>query len=236
MKTITRAAGGNVKKALNQISKSNANLGSGAANMLAKQQQANPFAFGRRGLGDSKIAQTIRQMAGTPDYRSAKQRQMGLGTGATPGTGLMIGGTVIRPGGRPAVKKQGAPMGAPAVSDTTPTGGDTAPTGDGGGEGFDVEGFLDDFFSNFQMPEIVMPEMPELPDFSSMFDELSSAFDVGDPLQLAALGQAYGGNLMRARQRQRKTRADYLRNRMNNMAIGGTQALAPMMIGGGLTL
>lgn len=70
---------------------------------------------------------------------------------------------------------------------------------------------------------------------STMFSELSSQIDTMNPLQLAALGRAYGGDLMRARARQGKRRGDYLRNRMNNMATGN-RAAAPLAIGGGVNL
>ena len=230
LKQITQATGGNVAKALKRISNVGANLNSGATNMLIKQQQKSPFAFGRAGLGDSNIAQTLRQMAGTRDFRSAKMQQSGLGPGATPGTGMMIGGTVVRPSGRVAVKKRPAPAPATAPA-TTPVQPETPTEPVDTGDEFDYASMFGDMMSNYDSMFGDLQSQME-----NMFEELSSEFDTPDPIQLAALGQAYGGDLMRARQRQRRSRSDYLRNQMNNMALGGLGGgLAPMMIGGGLS-
>lgn len=241
MKAITKAADGNVKQAINQISKAGANLSSGTTNMLIRQAEQAPI-FRPVDYGTSKLAQAIQSMVPTRNVPGVVMRagsmQSPIDTIASPGfnpggradKNRMIAGTVLRPNGSIAVRPMqaaapAAPAVAPEVAPTQPT--DT-------GDEFDYSSLFGDIMSG-------------MPDYGSMFDDLqtqmmgmyedlSSKFDVKDPIQLAALGKAYGGDLIRARQRQRKTRSDYLRNRMNNMAIGGASALAPMAFGGGLTI
>ena len=109
-------ATGSVEKALNKISsvqqpakqadKPAPSINAGAANMLIKQAQSTPT--GVYQLGSSKVAQAIRGMAGTP----AGPRHSGSGYptyAAQPGSGLMMGGTVLKPGGGVAVKPQPMP-------------------------------------------------------------------------------------------------------------------------------
>jgi hypothetical protein len=233
MKSITKAAGGNVRKAINQISKAGANLASGAANMLIKQQQEAPaMRYDTKGsFGTSKIGQALQQMAGSPSSQRYVKDQV-VGQPATPSQ-MMIGGTVIRPGGKVAVKKQ--PMGAaPAAPAPAAPAAETTAEPTATGDEFDYASMFGDMMG--MMPDYGAMFGDLQSQMAGMFEDLSSQFDVNDPIQLAALGQAYGGDLIRARQRQRKTRADYLRNQMNNMALGGGSAIAPLMIGGGLTL
>ena len=109
---IVKAAG-SVEKALNKISsvqqaakkadKPAPSINAGAANMLIKQAQSTPT--GVYQLGGSKVAQAIQGMAGTPagPMRQGQQRP------GVPGSGLMIGGTVLKPGGGVAVKQQPMP-------------------------------------------------------------------------------------------------------------------------------
>jgi len=77
--------------------------------------------------------------------------------------------------------------------------------------------------------DIATPDMPALEDFA----QLSSSFETKDPLQLAALGQSYIGESIRAKQRQRKTRRDYMR--AGRTPTFGSSNLAGLTIGG-LTL
>jgi hypothetical protein len=259
MNQIVKATGGNVGTAINRIASVQSNMkqagktapsvGSSAANMFIKQAQSNPALAYQ--LGSSKLGQTLRSMIGTP----AGPMIQGQQRAAQPGTGLMIGGTVIKPGGGISVYRQ--PQGAaPAVGDTVaagpydgmqigppdlsgpgplanpntqtwlgyqdPTGGDGT-TGGGGttgdGDGFDFQSILD-AIAGIQQPQ---------------FEQLSSQFDMMDPLQLAQLGQAYGGDAIRARQRARKTRGDYRRG-LPSMLGSVAPILASMGIGGGLTL
>jgi hypothetical protein len=107
-------AAGSVEKALNKISsvqqsakqadKPAPSINAGAANMLIKQAQSTPT--GTYQLGSSKVAQAIQSMAGTPAGPMIKgQQQPGV-----PGSGLMMGGTVLKPGGGVAVKPQPMPV------------------------------------------------------------------------------------------------------------------------------
>ena len=110
-------ATGSVEKALNKISsvqqsakqadKPAPSINAGAANMLIKQAQSTPA--GVYQLGSSKVAQAIRGMAGTP--AGPRNPQSGYPTyAAQPGSGLMMGGTVLKPGGGVAVKPQPMPV------------------------------------------------------------------------------------------------------------------------------
>ena len=112
MNQIVKAAGGNTQKAVNSIAsvqqsmkaadKQAPSVASGAANMLIKQ--ATPTTS----FGTSKLGQALRGMVGTP--AGPRNPQSGAPQyAATPGTGLMKGGTMIRPGGRPAVRPQPTP-------------------------------------------------------------------------------------------------------------------------------
>lgn len=137
MNQIVKAAGGDVQKAVNRIASVQQNapvapsVASGAANMLIKQ--ATPGTD----FGTSKLGQTLQGMMGTPGYtpqRAVNGGTMGQAIAATPAQ-LMMGGTMIRPGGRVAVAPQqtgfgvptegpvaGKPPAAPAeTTTTTPT-------------------------------------------------------------------------------------------------------------------
>jgi len=113
MNKIVKAAG-STEKALNKISsvqqaakkadKPAPSINAGAANMLIKQAQSTPA--GVYQLGSSKIAQAIQGMAGTP----AGPMRQGQQKPGVPGSGLMIGGTVLKPGGGVAVKQQPMPV------------------------------------------------------------------------------------------------------------------------------
>jgi len=79
-------------------------LNSGAANMLIKQAEKTP-AYSQPNFGTGKIGRALQEMIGTPATPGAMiQGQRVGGTAGTPGTGLMIGGTEIRKGGRVAVR------------------------------------------------------------------------------------------------------------------------------------
>jgi hypothetical protein len=219
-------------------------LNSGAANMLIKQaQKATPQSLGYQPLdyGTGNIGRALTGMMGTPGYPGAMiQGQRVGGQEAVPAQ-LMIGGTQIRPGGRTAVRPMGA---APAVGDTaadTTAAATQAPASYddygyddyGYGDGFDMS-YLDSLLADMQMG--YQNDMAALTDmFNQQFEQLSSQFDTMNPLQLAQLGKAYGSDAIRARQRNRRTRADYRRG-LPNMLASATPALASMGIGGGVTL
>lgn len=116
------------------------NLNAGAANMLIKEaQKSTPSIFGAQpSFGTGRIGQTLQGMLGTPGYTAPRNPQSGAPYGgsyaATPGTGLMMGGTAIRPGGRQTVRgfgKQYQGMSAATGDTTTTAGGTTAPAAGG---------------------------------------------------------------------------------------------------------
>jgi hypothetical protein len=216
-------------------------LNSGAANMLIKQaQKATPKSLGYQPVdfGTGNIGRALQGMLGTRATGGYQNPQSGYGE-VTPAVApsLMIGGTQIRPGGRVAVRPMGA---APAVGDTAAdttaaTDGTTSAAGDGtmAGDQYDFQSMLD-ALTAMQQPQFDMAELTDM--FTQEFEKLSAQFDSMDPLQLAQLGRAYGGDAIRARQRMRKTSRDYRRN-LPSMALGQSLAnLASMGIGGGVTL
>jgi len=111
--------------ALNQKLKGNDQVGislnSGAANMLIREAQKEPITMkslplygGNERFGTGRIGQQLQGMLGTRDR---------FGTEKTPGTGRMMGGTAIRPGGRTTVQgfgKQFAGMPTAAEGTTMP--------------------------------------------------------------------------------------------------------------------
>ena len=212
-------------------------LNSAAANMLIKQaQQATPSIFGQQpSFGTGNIGRALTGMMGTPGSPGYMVKGQRVGAQEAVPAQLMIGGTQIRPGGRTAVRPMGAaPAPAPAADTTAAATQAPATTTDTGyGDGFDMS-FLDSLFADMQAG--YQDDMAALTDmFNQQFEQLSSQFDTMNPLQLAQLGKAYGSDAIRARQRNRRTRADYRRG-LPNMLASATPALASMGIGGGVTL
>jgi hypothetical protein len=224
-------------------------LNSGAANMLIKQmEKATPQMLGYQqpNFGGGRIAQTLQSMMGSPGM---------FGEAATPGTGMMIGGTMIRPGGRVAINPMAFAGGTGSTSGTGGAGpynagnmplntgtNDVGPLAPGttggsttggdmiGGDQFDYQSILD-AIAGIQQPQFDMSALTDM--FNTQFDQLRSEFATRDPIQLAQLGRAYGGDAIRARQRNRRSSRDYRRG-MTNSAFG--PATANLAIGGGLTL
>jgi hypothetical protein len=178
-----------------------------------------------------------------------------FGKAATPGTGMMIGGTMIRPGGRVAINPMAFAGGTGSTSGTGGAGpynagnmplntgtNDVGPLAPGttggsttggdmiGGDQFDYQSILD-AIAGIQQPQFDMSALTDM--FNTQFDQLRSEFATRDPIQLAQLGRAYGGDAIRARQRNRRSSRDYRRG-MTNSAFG--PATANLAIGGGLTL
>jgi hypothetical protein len=99
-------------------------LNSGAANMLIREAQKEPVTMkslygGNERFGTGRIGQQLQGMLGTRDR---------FGVEGTPGTGRMMGGTAIRPGGRTTVQgfgKQFAGMPTTGEGTMMPTTGAT---------------------------------------------------------------------------------------------------------------
>jgi hypothetical protein len=236
---LTKAAG-SVGAALNQISavqssmksagKTAPSIGSAAANMMIKQAQATPA--GVYQLGSSKLAQTIRNMAGTPGVPFTGRTTSPIAAKPPSGLGYVPEGMVIRPSGRIGLPKVNKASGAVAqVGDTV--------SADAAGSGQTYDDFGGDFGGDFGMDlggygdffgDMGAGGYPTMEDFSA----LSSDVATKDPLQLASLGQAYIGEGIRGRRRSRKTRRDYRRSN----AMGGLAPMAPAssLAIGGLTL
>jgi hypothetical protein len=228
-------------------------LNSGAANMLIKQmEKATPQMLGYQqpNFGGGQIGKTLQGMMGSSasgGYINPQSGQQSF-TAAVPSQ-MMIGGTMIRPGGRVAINPMAFAGGTGSTSGTGGAGpynagnmpltgtNDVGPLAPGttggsttGGDQLDYQSILD-AIAGIQQPEFDMSALTDM--FNSQFDQLSSQFDQLDPLRLAQLGRAYGGDAIRARQNIRKTRQDYRRG-LPSMALG--QTLANLSIGGGLTL
>lgn len=90
---------------------------------------------------------------------------------------------------------------------------------------------FDDFLNQLAGPmdEPAMPSMPQL----ESFEDISSDFDINDPLQFASLGQSYLTDAIRAARRRAQTRRDYMRNMM---MMSMMQGMNPLSIGGGLNV
>jgi hypothetical protein len=90
-------------------------LNSGTANMLIKKANKQPssgMGLTINPYGTGNIGRALAGMIGDPGYTAPRNPQSGGSYGgsraATPGTGMMIGGTQIRKGGRVAVRGFGA--------------------------------------------------------------------------------------------------------------------------------
>jgi len=132
-------------------------LNSGAANAIAKKAAKKPtsvgLGFGLNPFGTGNIGRAVAGMIGDPGSPGAmvKGQRVG-GREATPGTGLMIGGTQIRKGGRVAVRGLGTgnTQQPTPEADPTPTNTDT-----GTGTGSDLPPFIP--------PELPLEEEEQLP-------------------------------------------------------------------------
>ena len=234
-------------------------LNSGAANMLIKQaEKQSPTGYnaylnaltGQSAYGGGQIGKTIQSMIGSPGM---------FGEAATPGTGMMAGGGTIRPGGRITYNPEAffsrvgsigtggagpyntgnmplntgtndvGPL-APGTTGGNTTGGNTTGGDMIGGDQLDYQSILD-AIAGIQQPQFDMSALTDM--FNTQFDQLRSEFATRDPIQLAQLGRAYGGDAIRARQRNRRSSRDYRRG-MANSAF--SPAAANLAIGGGLTL
>jgi len=242
VKTTLRelAPGGITKKELKQVSKNtgassqeiikrmdamnkagqDVRLNSAAANMLIKEAQKTPLPpIGQQSYyGTGNIGRTLQGMIGTPGVA---------------GTGLMIGGTQIRPGGRVrTINNVGS------IANDGTIGGDN--TLDGGDNIFNDGSTFDGAFpsvldqlSDMQLPEFDMSALMDMLDTG--FNQLSSQFDIGKPLQLAQLGKSYTSDAIRAKRRSGRRRGQYRRGLGDSLSIMGTSP-AQMSIGGGVTL
>jgi len=248
--SITESTGKSMAQVVKQLDKLNENLknqgqegvslNSGAANQIIKQLgKATPQMLGYQqpDFGGGKIGQTIQSMLGTPDTpgRMLKGQMVG-GSAGVPGTGLMMGGTRIKPGGRLAVQPMVAPA---AIGDTTAvTAGDgttTPTTTAAAGDAFDFQSMMD-ALTAMQQPAFDMTGLEDM--LQTEFDQLSSQFDQMGPLQLKSLGIATNPNAIRARKGFRKMRRDYRRG-LPAMALGNTLARIPRLaptFDGGLTI
>jgi hypothetical protein len=115
----------------------------------------------------------------------------------------------------------------PAMPTGSPTG-TAAPNMTPAGQGqMNVQDFLDQLMTSMEEP--AMAAMPTL----ESFEDVSSEFDINDPLQFAALGQSYLTDAIRAARRRAQTRRDYMRNMM---MMSMMQGMSPLSIGGGLNV
>ena len=213
-------------------------LNSGAANMLIKQmEKATPQMLGYQqpNFGGGQIGKTLQSMIGSRasgGYINPQSGQQSF-TAAVPSQ-MMTGGDMIRPGGRVAARPMGA---APAIGgDTTTTtgGGETTAIGGGetttGGDTFDYQSILD-AIAGIQQPEFDMSALTDM--FNTQYDQLRSEFATPDPIQLQMVGRNYGGDAIRARQRNRKTARDY---RRSSLGIASANPAPTYNFSGGLTL
>lgn len=247
LQSIAQKSGVDYEKVVKRADAMNANgqdirLNAGAANTIFKElsnQNQYELFNSTQSMGTGNIARAIQGMVGTPGYTAPRNPQSGGAYGgsreAVPGTGLMIGGTQIRPGGQTAVIRPvgAAPAVAPAAPATMTPETIAEPASAFGGTDMGTGGFEDFGFDMSSLADL-MASMPPL----ETFEPISSQVDTMDPIQLAQLGRAYGADAIRARQRSGRARSAYRRGPTGMMGIMSSpmQQLANLSIGGGLTL
>lgn len=237
IKDIRQAAGGNLRKAINQISKSGAILGSGAANMLIKQQTKAPqVRYDPKGtFGTSKLGQTLQSMVGTAGTPGRGTRD-GFVPGTPPttrqrvpgGMGLTARGNLTSRKGRGVAQPTGTDVG-----DTTLDTGAAAPTGLSAD---DVRSILDEYLGTYgfgAQQEQYDPMADLMSNIGSMFatqmggyqqqlaDQMALMNQFAapqEPTRLYGAGQNYNIDAIRAAQRNQQRRSGYLRG---GMGIGG---------------
>lgn len=239
---ILQAAGGDVAKSLNKIEKAGAGLNSGAANMLIKQAQSLP-ADPLTGLqfGTSNIGQTLQTMAGTagqPGYMYQGQK-VGQTPGTT-GTGLMIGGTQIKPGGGVTIKKP-EEAALPPYMPGGPMQGQPTPAGQGPGplapkpsdpanqpappkETDPMQAFYDSLSERMSGIETAFANQTQ-PDFQSLFAPFAQALQQQEARYQTGLQNAANEAAQR-RAEQEATMRTFMINQgrtgqMANLQIGG---------------
>jgi hypothetical protein len=229
-------------------------LNSGAANMLIKQmEKATPQMLGYQqpNFGGGQIGKTLQGMMGSSasgGYINPQSGQQSF-TAAVPSQ-MMIGGTMIRPGGRVAINPMAFAGGAGSTSGTGGAGpyntgnmplntgtNDVGPLAPGttggntiGGDQLDYQSILD-AIAGIQQPEFDMSALTDM--FNTQYDQLRSEFATRDPIQLQMVGRNYGGDAIRARQRNRKTARDY---RRSSLGIASANPAPTYNFSGGLTL
>jgi hypothetical protein len=229
-------------------------LNSGAANMLIKQmEKATPQMLGYQqpNFGGGQIGKTLQGMMGSSasgGYINPQSGQQSF-TAAVPSQ-MMIGGTMIRPGGRVAINPMAFAGGAGSTSGTGGAGpynagnmplntgtNDVGPLAPGttggsttGGDQLDYQSILD-AIAGIQQPEFDMSALTDM--FNTQYDQLRSEFATRDPIQLQMIGRNYGGDAIRARQRNRKTARDY---RRSSLGIASANPAPTYNFSGGLTL
>jgi hypothetical protein len=90
---------------------------------------------------------------------------------------------------------------------------------------------IEDFLNQLagQSEEPMASAMPAL----EGFEDVSSDFDIKDPLQFASLGQSYLTDAIRAARRRAQSRRDYMRTMMMMAMMPN---MSPLGIGGGLNV
>ena len=92
-----------------------------------------------------------------------------------------------------------------------------------------LDNFLEQLLGATEEP-IQMAEMPAL----ESFEDVSSDFDINDPLQFASLGKSYLTDAILAARRRQQSRRDYMRNMM--MMAGMMPNMNRLNIGGGVNV
>jgi len=240
-KEIAKKTGKSVAQVASKATQMQIGVGAKLSNQISSAL-ATPGSSQAQNLGITRASTDTREaLAGLSGVNLNKgQVYQGAYTTSTPATSQNLGSgygvrtttssSQVNPviGTRlPKTKKTGQKAGPYDGAMDGPTEG---PASDGGS--FDFQSMLD-AMTAAQQPQFDMGALTDM--FNTQFEQLSSQFDMMDPLQLAQLGQAYGGDAIRARQRARRTRGDYRRG-LPNMLGSVAPTLASMGIGGGLTL
>jgi len=235
MKTITQAAGGNVRKAVNQIAKvqqsqrqadkPTTTLASGAANRLIRQ--GGDF-------GTSKLGQTLQSMTGTsgsPGFLRQGQR-----VGATPATPSqrVAPGMAIRASGRVGTRRTVVPepmVKETIISDSGGFPGASRGAGAGAGAGEVVDTTEPDPNQGLYAEIAGLKEMLAISDQRAA--ELSDTFNT----QLMQIQQGYADQVALGIQKQQQDEAEARAKLMNQFRVGtrpdlrGVQTFNPQLAG-----
>ena len=221
-------------------------LGSAAYNSLLKTPTSKTMwgkSMSELGLSDpytdfgsGAIGQSIRQGKGTWDWDGTSV----AGTGRVP-RGQQVFGSYngapqlqIKPQATANAGKAGPYNGvfddAFAATQAGQNTGAGAGAGTGTGDQLDYQSILD-AIAGIQQPQFDMSALTDM--FNTQFDQLRSEVATRDPIQLQMVGRNYGGDAIRARQRNRKTARDY---RRSSLGIASANPAPTYNFSGGLTL
>lgn len=222
LQRIARVTGKSQDKVLEKAVQKGLSIGSKVVNQYKPEDTLLPEAF--RGLTTKGQEILFDPLSGRPILQKINNSPK-----LDKGSKLFISSkgstsTVLPRGPMSTGTRTARPQAAEPVTQTTgsETGTETANTGE-----MNVADFLNQLADSMDQTE--MAATPSL----EPFENVSSDFDIKDPLQFAALGQSYLTDAIRAARRRTQTRREYMRDMMMSGLI---PMMNPLSIGGGLNV